>query len=134
MTGFGNPGIHFEGRQLSAFPRLGSLGHFDLQIGCIGQIGASHAEAAGGHLLDGTTAPVTVIIGVISIRIFTAFTTVTLAANAIHGNRQGFMSLFADGTIGHGTGFKSSHNGLGRFDLIQGNRGCRCFELKQAAN
>ena len=132
MTGFGNPGINFEGRQLSAFSRFGSLGHFNLQVGCIGQIGAGNPEPAGGHLLDGTAAPVAVIIGVISIRIFTAFTAVALAADAIHGNRQGFVGLFADGAIGHGTGFKSSHDGLGRFDLIQGNGGCRCFELKQA--
>ena len=130
MPGFGNPGVDFEARQLTAFSRFGALGHFYLQVGCVGQVGAGYAKSARSDLFDGTATPVTIVVGLITVGIFAAFSAVALAADAIHGNCQGFMGLFTDGTVRHSSGFESSNNGISRFDLIQGDRRPNRIKLK----
>jgi hypothetical protein len=45
-------------------PRLGALGHLDLQVVGVDQVLAGHAEPAAGHLLDGAAPQVAVGVGV----------------------------------------------------------------------
>ena len=46
--------------KLAALAGLGALGHLDLQLVGVDQVVGGHAEAAGGHLLDGAAARVAV--------------------------------------------------------------------------
>src|SRR5919204_6207773 len=60
MPGTGDPRVHLEAGQLAALPRLGALGHLDLQVVGVDQVVAGHTESPGGDLLDTRRAQITV--------------------------------------------------------------------------
>ncbi len=45
--------LHFLAGELSTLARLSALSNLDLQLICVSQVVGSHAEPAGGDLLDG---------------------------------------------------------------------------------
>ncbi len=45
--------LHFLAGELSTLARLSALSNLDLQLICVSQVVSSHAEPAGGNLLDG---------------------------------------------------------------------------------
>src|SRR5262249_17464961 len=112
MANLRNPWIDLVARKLSAFPRLGALGPFDLQFLLLTQVFAGHTEACRRHLLDGTVPRVAVGIQDVSGWILTAFSGVALAADAIHRDSKRLMGLFTDGPVRHRPRFEPLHNGL----------------------
>ncbi len=88
-------------RQLAAFARLRALSDLNLQFDGIGQIVCRHAEAAAGDLLDGAVPRITVGIGLEAGRVFASFTGITATADAVQGDCQRFVRLFADAAEAH---------------------------------
>src|SRR5262245_43422280 len=122
MTHARDDGVYLVSGQLAAFPRLGTLRHFDLQFLRADQILTRHAEAPGSHLLDGARTRIAVGIWNEARRVFTAFAGVALAADAIHRDGQRFMRFLADRTERHGARGKSLHDRLDGLDLLERNR------------
>ena len=106
---------HFAAWQLTTFTRLGTLGHLDLNLISTVQVLSGDTEAARGHLLDLGAEGIASLEGhvdfhffgandalqslalfnrdafefvAITCGVFTTFTGVALAANAVHGNGQ----------------------------------------------
>ena len=68
----------------------------------------------------------------VAVGVFTTFTGVALAANAVHGHRQRGMGFGADRAERHGARGKSLDNVFGQLDLLQRNGlGGVNFELEQ---
>src|SRR5436190_16864488 len=103
MTRPRNPRVHFVPRQLAALAGFGPLGHFDLQVVGIDQVLRGHSEAAGGDLMDGRPAQVTIWIAHVSIGVLAALTGVRLSADPIHRDGQGLVRFFGDGAVRHRT-------------------------------
>ena len=113
------------------------MGHLDFQLLTRAQIGRRHAKTPRRHLFDGgagciarAQAPqvgqggrVTGLVHIgehpIAHRIFPAFTTVALAANAVEGNGQGFMGLAGEGPQAHATGTEAPADVVNTFHLLQ---------------
>src|SRR6266851_5382770 len=129
----GNPRIDFVAGELAAFARLGALGYLNLQFLGVDQIFAGDPKSAGGHLLDGAVARVTVGIESVPGGVLTAFAGVALAADAIHGDGQGFVSFLADRAVGHGPGFEALHDRFDGLDFIDRDRLCGKLQLEQPA-
>ena len=85
---------HLVTRQLSAFARLGTLRHLDLELGRLGQIAGGHTEASRRHLLDLAVRLVWTRL-VVPVRIFAAFAGVAAAADPVHADRQRPIGLWA---------------------------------------
>ena len=122
MPDLGNVFGHLKARQLPALPRFRPLGDFDLQLVGVGQVMTAHAEPAGGHLLDLAAARIAVGIGDIPYRVFTAFTRIAFASQAVHGNGQGFMRLAGNRPDRHRPGAESFGDLFDRFHFLEGNR------------
>src|SRR5439155_26125942 len=120
-----DPRIDLGPGELAALAGLGPLGHLDLKIGAVDEILAGHAEAAGGHLLDGAPPPVAVGITRVARRVLAALAGVRPAADAVHRDRQGLVRLLADRAVGHGPGGEALQDRLDRLDLLErdGRRG-----------
>ncbi len=112
-------------RQLSALARLRALSHFDLELVGIREVPARDAEAARGHLLDRAAAPVSIRIRSEARGVFSALSTVALAADAVHGDRERLVRLGADRSEGHRAGAEAPHNVVDRLDLFERDRVAR---------
>ena len=78
--------VHFETRKLPAFPRLGTLGHFDLYLFGMDEVFGRDTETSGSHLLDCRALIDSTACGDNTFQIFAALTAVGLAADTVHGN------------------------------------------------
>ena len=124
-NGVPHPGddfVHLVARKLAAFSRLCALSDFDLQLVRIHQIIRRYAKASRRHLLDRASAPVSVRVPGEALFIFAALARVGPGADAIHGDRQGFVRFLADGAEGHGAGGESFDDFARRLDFVQGKR------------
>ena len=126
-TGDGMPNardhlVNFVTRQLSTLAGLGSLRDLDLQVARVHQIIGGHAEARRGYLLDCAPPQIAVGIGLVACLVLAAFTGIRAATDTVHGDRQSFMRLLADGAEGHRAGGEPLYDPGGRFDLFQRNR------------
>ena len=65
----------------------------------VDQVVAGHAEAAGGHLLDGAVLRVAVRQRHVAGRVLAAFAGVALAADAVHGDGQRLVRFLADRAV-----------------------------------
>src|SRR5204862_7269911 len=74
--------------ELPALAGLRALRHLDLQLVAVDQVVAGHAEAAGGHLLDGAPAEVAVGVPLVAYRALAAFARLRLAAAPVHGDGE----------------------------------------------
>ena len=126
-TGRRHPGVDLFAGQVAALAGLGALGHFDLDLIGAAQIGAGHAKAPRGHLLDPA-------VGVRAepLRRFASLTGVGLCPNGIHGPRQGLMGLPGEGAEAHGTGLEMLHDRLDGLHPVQRNRGTCRNKFQQA--
>ena len=110
MPGLRDPGIDLISRELSAFARLRTLGHLDLDLFRTDQILTRHAKSSAGHLLDGAAA-----IGFSRFddhagEILAAFSSIALGMQIVHGDCQGLVRFLGDGTIAHGAGLEALYN------------------------
>ena len=117
----GDPWIDLPSGQLAPFTRLGPLGHLDLQLFCLSEVIAGHAEPARGHLFDRAVARIPIGVGNVTRRILTSLARVALAADAVHGDGEGFMRFLADGTVRHRAGLEAFDDRFHRFHFLDGN-------------
>ena len=111
VADFGDPRIDFLARKLTAFPWFCTLRHFDLNLFCLGEIEASHTKTSRGNLFDGAIFGIALLVcPCIAIGIFAAFACVGFTANAIHGDRKGFVSFLRNRTIAHCPSFEAAQN------------------------
>ena len=83
--------------KLTALTGLGTLGHFDLQVGGVYQVIWGDAKPARSHLLDSAAAGIAVGVGGIAAVVLAAFAGVAASTHPVHGYAQGFMSFLTDG-------------------------------------
>src|SRR5688572_29335616 len=119
MAGLGDDAVDLVARQLAAFARLGALRDLDLQLVRVDQVIGGDAEAAGRDLLDRATARVTVRVSDVALVALAAFTGVAATTDAVHGDRQVFVRLGADGAEAHGAGGEALDDLGGRLDLVE---------------
>ena len=118
VTRLGHPRIHLVTGQLTAFSRLGSLRHLDLQIVGVHQVLTGHAESTRGHLLDGrATRGVVQALGILA-----ALTGVALSADRVHGDRERLVRFGRDRSVAHGPGGEALHDVGDALDLLDRNR------------
>src|ERR1700682_2595085 len=110
MSHPGNLRIDLVTGKLPAFAGLRALRYFDLQLFSIDQVVAGYAKTSGSDLLDRTVARVSVVVCEVARRVLAAFARVALAADAVHGNGQGFVCFFADRTVRHRACFEALNN------------------------
>ena len=117
----GNRTDNLVARKLSTLTGLSTLGHLDLQLIGIGQVMGSDTETARGNLLDGGPHRITILEFLATLGILTTFSSVGLAAQTVHGNSQAGVRLHGDGSIGHGTSYKTTDNLGPGLDLVDGD-------------
>ena len=117
VAGPGDPRIDLFAGQMTALAGLCALRHLDLDLLGAEQVFAGHAEAAGGHLLDGGAA-----LGVQALGALAALAGVGAPADGVHGQRQTFVGLLRDGAVGHRAGLEAVDDGFDALDLVDGNR------------
>ena len=122
VPGLGDPRVHLVPGQLAALPRLGPLGHLDLQVVGVDQVLAGHPEPAAGHLLDRGAAQVPVGVRHEAFRVLAALAGVGPAAQPVHGDGQGLVRLGRDRTVGHRAGGEPAHDLGDRFHFVDGDR------------
>jgi len=114
-----NVGIDFPASQLATFSRLCTLCHLDLDLLGVCEVLCRHTEAAGSHLLDGRAGRTTVLHNFKALRIFTALSSVRLAAQPVHCNGQRGMCLHGNRAVGHGACSEALDDCGCRLDLFQ---------------
>jgi len=97
MPHLGDRLVDFMSRQLTAFTRLGALRHFDLKLAGVGQIIDRDTEPGRCDLFDRTFLGIAVRKGFIPRLILATFPGITRGSQAIHSDRDGLVSFFADG-------------------------------------
>ena len=118
---------------MSALAGFCSLCHLDLDLLCTYQITAGDAETSAGYLLDrGTTVQSVRSYGQ-TVQVLTAFTGIALAVQMVHGDGHSLMGFFGNGTVGHGTGLESGHNGLYRLYFLNRHAFFRIIEVHQSS-
>ena len=121
--------VHFVAGKLASFTWLGSLGDLDLELIGIGQIPHGDTEATRGHLFDGRALGIPTGERLETLRVFAALACVGFSADAVHGQSQGFVSLYGDRPEAHGPGAEALDDFAGRLHLFQRNRAA-LFGLK----
>ncbi len=112
-----NPWINLVRWQLPTLSRLRSLGHLDLDVICVGQVHARHAEASRRYLLDRRALfPVKKPLNALS-----TLAGVALATQAVHRDGEHLMSLWANRSHRHGACRKTLDNFRNWFDLLNWN-------------
>ena len=125
--------IHFVAGQLPAFARLRALRHLDLQFVGIDQIVRGHAESRRGHLLHRAAPQIAVGVGLEALFVFPALARIRFAADAVHGDGQRLVRLFADRTERHRSGRKALDDFFGGLDFFDRNRSVRLLKSHQSA-
>ena len=133
VSGLGDPGIYLSSGQMSALTGFCSLCHLDLNLLCTYQVTAGNTKTSTGYLLDCGTTVQSVRSDGQTIQVLTAFTGIALAVQMIHGDGHGLMSLLGYGTVGHGTGLESGHNGLYRLYFLNRHTLFRIIEVHQSS-
>ena len=101
---------------MAALAGLGPLGHFDLNFLGGKQVFPGHAEAAGGHLLDGGIEGRSEAGGQ-----FAALAAVGAAAQTVHGLGHALVGLLGNGAVAHGPGAEAAHDAIRAFHFVQGD-------------
>lgn len=122
VPGAGDPRVDLVSGQLSAFAGFGALGHLALDVVGVGEVVGGDAETAGGDLFDGAAPQVPVGVAGEAVGVLSPFAGVGLAAEAVHGDREGFVGLRGDGAVGHGAGGEALDDVGDRFDLFDRDR------------
>ena len=104
--------------KLASLSGLGALGHLDLDFLGTRKISRVDAEATGGDLFDGAVGPVSVLLTFEAAWILATLSTVRLASDAVHGDRQGLVGLGTQGSERHAGRGKATANLLDRLDLL----------------
>ncbi len=117
----GDEGGDFVAGELAAFAGFGALGHFDFDFFGGGEVFGGDAEASRGDLFDGRVGGVAVFHGLEAGGVFAAFAGVGFAADAVHGDGEGFVSFGGEGAEGHAGGGEAAADGFNAFDFVEGD-------------
>src|SRR5207253_5107364 len=104
VTYLGDVLIDLVAGELPALAGPRTLRHLHLQLVACDEVGAGHAEAARGDLLDGAAAEVAVGVPRGAYRVLAALAGVRLAADPVHGDGEVLVRLAADRAERHGAG------------------------------
>src|SRR6516165_6002673 len=96
MPGFCDDVIYLVPRQLATLARLCALSHLDLQFIGVHKVVGCDSESTTRHLLDRAAAQIAVRVALEALLVLTAFSGVRHATEAIHCDRQRFVSFLAD--------------------------------------
>ena len=141
--------INLRTWELAPFTRLGPLSHFDLQLFGTTEVFRRDPKPSGCDLLNRRTCGIAIAqtsdagkCSGPSFRInitqdletgwiFTTFTAIALATDAIHRHSKNLMGLPRQGTKTHPTSAKSAEQTFHAFHLIEGKRSRSDLELQQ---
>mmetsp|Transcript_22651 Transcript_22651/g.65931 ORF Transcript_22651/g.65931 Transcript_22651/m.65931 type:complete len:300 (+) Transcript_22651:1079-1978(+) len=115
-SAFANIVGDFEPWELTPLPRLGPLGHFDLDLVRVGQVVGGHTEPPAGHLLDRRSPVVQE-----PHRVLASLTRVALGTEPVHGHCQGLVGFLRNGAQAHGPGHESLDDLLHGLHLVEGH-------------
>ena len=118
MSGLGDPRIYLSARQMSTFTRLRTLCHLNLNLFRTCQIFGCNTESTGSNLFNRRTTIHAVLASTHTFQALATLTGIGLAAETVHGDCHTLMCLLRNGSIRHGTCFKSLYNGINRLYLI----------------
>ena len=118
----GDPRVDLVAGQLAALSGLGSLRHLDLDVVGVDQVLAGHPEPAARHLLDGGPLGVASWQGDEPLGVLAALAGVGLAAQPVHGDRQGLVRLLRDRPVRHRTRREPLDDLAHRLDLVDRHR------------
>ena len=104
--------------QLTTLTGLCTLNNLDLNLIRIYQIKTCDSKSSTSNLLYGRSAGVSIFIWSKTVDIFSAFPGVGFSAKPIHCNCQAFVSFLGNGTIGHGSCFKTFYDFRGRLNFF----------------
>ncbi|CAB4532643.1 unannotated protein [freshwater metagenome] len=113
-----DPRVDLVRWKLSAFTRLGPLGHLDLNVVGVGEIHARDAKSPAGDLFDRAS---TFWIQQ-AFDGFTALSGIGTSAKPIHCDSQRLVHFLGDRTVGHCARRETTDDVIGRFDLIERHR------------
>ena len=122
MTGFCNPRINLLCWKMSAFTRLCTLCHLDLDLSCRYQVTAGNTETSAGYLFDRRAAVIVCSRGIQTLITFATLTGIGFSMEMVHGDGQCLMCFLGNGTVGHGTCLKSFYNVVNTLNLVDGKR------------
>ena len=125
--------VHLVAGELASLAGLRALGHLDLQFLGMHEIGARHAEAAAGHLLDLRVLAVAVGLELVADGVFAPFARVAPAAETVHRHGERLVGLLRDRAVRHGAGRKPLHDLLGRLHLVERKRRLGERKVEQTA-
>ena len=128
IAGLGDPGVHFFPRKVAALARLGPLRHLDLDLLRAAQVGAGHAEAPGGHLLDFTVRDRSE-----ALREFAALARIGAGADGVHRGGQGLMRLGRQRAVAHGAGLEALYDLRGGLHFVERDGVARRNEFQKSA-
>ena len=111
--------VHFAARQLASFARFGALSDLDLKLIRISQIPCCDSEAPRSDLFDGRTLRIAISHWREAFRIFSTFSRIGFAPEAIHRHSQRFVAFLRDRSETHRTGGKALDDLTGRFDFFK---------------
>ena len=114
--------VHLAAWQLASFARFGALSDLDLKLICISQIPCRDSEPPGSDLFDGRALRIAIGHRREAFRIFSAFSGIGFAAQAIHRHSQRLVAFLRDRSKTHRTGGKALDDLTGRFDFFQRDR------------
>ena len=120
-----DPGIDLRSGELTAFARLGTLRHLDLDVVGGHEIGARDAEAPRGHLLDRRAARVPIRVRGEPARVLAALPRVRLATEPVHRDGQRLVRFGRDRAVRHRAGGEATHDRLHGLDLLDRDRAQR---------
>ena len=128
IAGLGDPGVHFFARKVAALAGLSPLRHLDLDLLRAAQVGAGHAEAPGGHLLD-----LAVPDRSEALRQLAALARIGAGADGVHRDRQGLVRLGGQRAVAHRAGLEALYDLRGGFHFVDRDRVARRHELQEPA-
>ena len=85
-----------------------------------------------GDLLDGASPEISVRVRRESLFVFSTLSGIGFPADAVHGDSESLVRLFADGTIRHGTGNKARDDFFRRFHFFDRNASRSFLELHES--
>ena len=117
----GNNAVHLVSWQLSAFAWLCALSHLYLDLLCVDQILRGNSKAAGCHLFNLAVQRNAVLGSLETGLVLAALAGVAPASQLVECQRNGLVSLFAQGSERHCAAHEPFHDALLRLHLFKRN-------------
>ena len=94
------------------------MSHLNLNFGGVHQIFGRNTETSARHLFDGARERYAVVVSVEALAVLAALTSVAAALQFVERQRDGLVSLLADGSERHCRANETLNNVFGRLHLV----------------